>query len=430
MTQGSDQVPFAGDRDRLRAILGAQLVEQRGHVELHRAFGDPQLVRDLLVRLPLGHQADHFAFALRQALSRSEDVRRHARVEVRIPVGNHFDRALDLFDRRALQQISFRARAHRAFDIFLRVVRGEHQNRSPQPLDRIEPAHPRQLEIEKDDVGVHTIDRFFGRRHTSRDLEFTLERSNQSLTDDGLIVDDRDARHTFTTIFVPLPRPDVMRSDLPAMRARSRMPSMPCRSAGMRRTSNPTPSSSTASVACFALQASDTRTLLALACWRTLVSACSAMRYNSASTGSARAQLPRGSKVTRIPDSDVNSRTSAASACASGLPANAPARRLVTDRRASSRFSRAIASAFWSRSRTRAGSRPTLSIAVSICSAIAVSPCASVSWISRARRVRSSPLARTALSSASRARSIATPTCNPIVPNSRSSSRVSRRIAG
>ena len=100
---------------------------------------------------------------------------------------------------------------------------------------------------------------------------------------------------------------------------------------------------------------SPTSTLRARACLRTFVSASCAMRNSSASIRNGSWSFGSAWTRTVMPVSDVNERASAASASASGRPASGVARRSSTDRRASSRFSRAIASALSSRSRACSG---------------------------------------------------------------------------
>ena len=56
----------AGERDGLRAIVGAELIEDGGDVELDRPFADAERRGDLSVRLTYGNEPEHRQLAWRQ----------------------------------------------------------------------------------------------------------------------------------------------------------------------------------------------------------------------------------------------------------------------------------------------------------------------------------------------------------------------------
>src|SRR5215216_837952 len=58
------QPPLTRQRDRLGTVVGAELVEDRGQVEFHRALADREAAGNLLVRQTLGHQPEHGALTL------------------------------------------------------------------------------------------------------------------------------------------------------------------------------------------------------------------------------------------------------------------------------------------------------------------------------------------------------------------------------
>src|SRR6266542_1664469 len=58
---GSQQAPLDGQDGGLRAVVGAELVQERRDVELGSALSDRQLARDLLIGAAVGDQAQHLA---------------------------------------------------------------------------------------------------------------------------------------------------------------------------------------------------------------------------------------------------------------------------------------------------------------------------------------------------------------------------------
>src|SRR3954466_3687699 len=58
-----EKASTAGTRHGLRTVVGAQFVEDGGHVKLHRAFGDPERRRNLVVGLAGGNQTQNRKFA-------------------------------------------------------------------------------------------------------------------------------------------------------------------------------------------------------------------------------------------------------------------------------------------------------------------------------------------------------------------------------
>src|SRR5207245_5196279 len=91
----SEQVFLCRDRRSLSAIFGAELVENRGHVELRGALADAQLGGDLFVRFSSGDEAKNFALPRAEAPARSDQPRGDAGIDVRIAAGNSSDGALD-----------------------------------------------------------------------------------------------------------------------------------------------------------------------------------------------------------------------------------------------------------------------------------------------------------------------------------------------
>src|SRR5690242_9960028 len=67
---GLEEAALDGERDSLGAILGAELLEEGGDVELGRALGNAEGASDLLVRLAVGHQPQHLALAWAEAAVR------------------------------------------------------------------------------------------------------------------------------------------------------------------------------------------------------------------------------------------------------------------------------------------------------------------------------------------------------------------------
>src|SRR5438046_9208866 len=86
MSDASYQMLLRRDCHRLRAILGAELVEDRGHVKFRRPLADAQTLRDLLVRFPARHERQYFALARRESLTpiASDHARGDARIEKRL----------------------------------------------------------------------------------------------------------------------------------------------------------------------------------------------------------------------------------------------------------------------------------------------------------------------------------------------------------
>src|SRR5579884_1049969 len=61
--RGVQQPALRGQRDRLGPVVGAELAEERGGVELYRPLANAQGARDLLPGQALGDQMQHFALA-------------------------------------------------------------------------------------------------------------------------------------------------------------------------------------------------------------------------------------------------------------------------------------------------------------------------------------------------------------------------------
>src|SRR5438874_1106792 len=103
--------------DRLGAAVDLQLLEDDVGVELHRALGDVELARDLLVAVALGDQFEDLQLPLGQRLGALvaqqvadpvEQLRRHRRLQQRAAALHHADRLEDLVARHALQEVAAR----------------------------------------------------------------------------------------------------------------------------------------------------------------------------------------------------------------------------------------------------------------------------------------------------------------------------------
>src|SRR5688572_2866623 len=66
MTSVSEETALDAECGGAGAVLSAELVEERGDVELGGALGDGECARDLLVGATIGHELEHLTLARRQ----------------------------------------------------------------------------------------------------------------------------------------------------------------------------------------------------------------------------------------------------------------------------------------------------------------------------------------------------------------------------
>src|SRR5262249_13756806 len=150
-------------RDGAGAVFGAELVEDRGGVELDRALADVERAGDLLARQAPRDQPQDLALPLRQVVwgarrpNRRDELRRDAGLQRRAAARDLADRPGDVRDRGTLQEVALRAGPDRAEDALVAVVGGEDQHprgraERAESRDRLDAADARQLEVEQDDV--------------------------------------------------------------------------------------------------------------------------------------------------------------------------------------------------------------------------------------------------------------------------------------
>ena len=192
---------------------------------------------------------------------------------------------------------------------------------------------------------------------------------------------------------VPSPGADSI-SSRPATRpTRCRIPVSPkplpsATASGRPARSNPIPSSRTSSVTTSSMYDKVTPTRLAAACLPTLASASCPVRSSAISTsGCSCRAVPVVVTAAGTPLTSDQRAATSASASGSRAASSGSGRSACTDRRASTSVERASSAAV-----SRCRSRPVALAVRAACSwaTIPVRPCASVSWISRASRSRSS----------------------------------------
>jgi len=158
---------FAGGDGGLRAVGHAEPVEHHRELVLHRARGDSQPPRDLLVRQPFREQLENLPLLLAHGEGRLARLRR--RGELPRQVGRQVDAAVHHQRNRALQHLpgvglgddaggAVRERLPERPRVLVHGVDDEGRGRrgGAEALDEGEPVVPRKMQIEEHQVDVGT----------------------------------------------------------------------------------------------------------------------------------------------------------------------------------------------------------------------------------------------------------------------------------
>src|SRR5258706_3272987 len=344
---------FPVEPSRVSAAPDAELVEDVRHVRLDRPDRDAERGRRLAVGEAIGRHPEDLGLALgevRKRLARQGDSRggldevghdlggelaRHRQV----PVTGTADGAEQRLGGEVLRQVAGGAEADRLDEIAMLGRHRQHDDlRVGQPwrelLEELQPAHPRQVDVEQDHVGPELdgrLDRSLRRRGLADDLDVGLrDRLPDGVPNEGVVLDEHDCRRRLAdsprsghpedhdaawpgmrnTIFVPSPRRLSMCTSAPMSWARSRIPTMPNVVPSIDVGSKPWPLSEIETSNVERPHTAFTRTTVASACLRTFVSASETIRMSSAPVRDGRdGSAPDVVYSVRIPDRSPKSST-------------------------------------------------------------------------------------------------------------------------
>src|SRR3954447_6008580 len=429
---GLEQPGLVGQHDRLGAVPQLQLLQQPGHVGLHRGVADEELAPDLGVRVALGDQPEDVHLARsqvrhrpRRLLVRAGELRDHPpghrRRQQRVTAGHRADGGDQLLRRVVPEDEAARARPPRPVDVLVEIGRRQDQDAAlrvggQDPARGLEPVQLRHPDVHQDHVGV--LARGLGDRlepvaRLGHDLDVLLvaQQQPEAGPHHRLVVHDKHPdRHDASLCRGKEARstkPPVVavKADIspPYALTRSPMPTNPCPSPSFR--APPTPSSRTSNRRQSGVYAIVTSALRPPECLSALVSPSWTMRY--AERSSDRGSVT-GSPSTCRRTSRPAARTSFASASRSCRPGpGVSSSRASPSRRAPSRR-RISASAVRPACSTLRSASPSFDVAGIRCrtaptwSTITLTAWATTSWSSRAIRARSSAAANRAADSRSR----------------------------
>src|SRR3954451_17584760 len=213
-----EQLLADGVDDGLHAGVEVQLLEDVAHVVLDRVLRDVELVGDLTVREPLGHELEHLELAVGQLRRRDllllvgaagervellDELRGHRRADQRLALHHGADRVGDLLDGDLLQQVAGGAGLDRLVEIVLLVGDGQHEDlhrrhRLGQPPGGLDAADPGHADVHQQDVGSELLglgDGVLAVLRLADDVDAVLELQDLDETppEEGVIVDDQDA---------------------------------------------------------------------------------------------------------------------------------------------------------------------------------------------------------------------------------------------
>ena len=203
---------LAARRRGLRAVDDVERLEDRGHMRLHRLFGEVEFVGDRLVGLALGEQPEHFDLPARQhrggrsdgrpfrpEILGGQDERRH----IDLAGGDELDRRQQQARVGGLRDVTERAERQRLAHVFRVFGRGEDDDRQvltapPDLGDGGEATDAGHHEIQDDDIEVGmALDGGQRLRHVAslRDDGVgtaSSQQRRQSFAQHGMIVDDEN----------------------------------------------------------------------------------------------------------------------------------------------------------------------------------------------------------------------------------------------
>ncbi len=242
----------------------------------HGALADEQLIRNLLVRKPLRHQAQHLHLPVRQRLlcrwqlgasldlphELASDRRVHRRLAL-VYVANGVEKVTG---RRILQQIPVCPRLDGREDFLILGEAGQHQNSRAWILffdlaNRLQPSLARHHQVEENHVRLQCaslLDSLKPIRGLAHQLHpcFCVDQCPQALSHHRVVIGDQnldlpahEGISTLTLTVVPSPGAETRANDPPNLSARVRMLTSPMPPLSLTASgSNPRPSSLTSSV--------------------------------------------------------------------------------------------------------------------------------------------------------------------------------------